>query len=801
MSKPIQNETIQQVLPEGTPQQDHSATPMETGDSILDLSATAVPVEPTEKEALVILAQHMGWRLIQLNGKSPTKKGWTTSNGLSALEALQYPGNLGIICGEPSGRLFIVDIDGERPEGLPVTPTVLTGSGKLHLYYHLPDGLTLVKENTVSVVAHKVDTRGTGGQIVAPGSIHPDTGGLYHWMSDLSPDDVPIVDVPQWVIDKLQAPREKAPSKKANQAPSTGTRPGSQLPTNARYRTNALEAAAEEVRNAPSGQRNETLNTKAYALAGISALSDEQIEDALLSAAMDAGLSEVEAVTTIKSGIAAGRKAPHSFPQTSVQTAAPADLATLESPEDFKARRCTDVANGVRFERAFQGSVLHSDALGWLVWDGSRFAVDAKSAREYAKSLSDDIRAEIKTLSNMIDPRDHHSAEHFRSYVEALTKWAKVSGSTRGVDNILTEARTTPGINANSLTFDADPWLLNCKNGTIDLRTGDLLAHNPEHRLTMLAPTEYHPEATCPRWDQFLSEIFGGDEELIEYARRALAYSITGETSWQAWFLLHGRGENGKSRFVEVLRHVLGTDFCHEIDPEDLCQQQFSKHTTERAALKGARYLTSEETEENRQLNESFIKALTGEGKLRARFMRQDSFEFQPVCKLWLSTNNKPVVKDSSHGFWRRVRLIPFNSCFANSPNRDPHLSAKLAAEAPGILAQLVRYAKLVHSEGEGKVPECIEAARDEYRTDSDELGRFLAENTVAAQNKNLLKRELYDAYKRETGGRCEAMPTFNARLKARGLKERHTRGGAAWAELLLKPNGVLRDDGDNAEL
>jgi putative DNA primase/helicase len=188
-------------------------------------------------------------------------------------------------------------------------------------------------------------------------------------------------------------------------------------------------------------------------------------------------------------------------------------------------------------------------------------------------------------------------------------------------------------------------------------------------------------------------------------------------------------------------------------------------------------------------LAEAFVKALTGGGKLRARFMRQDSFEFEPICKLWLSTNNKPIVKDSSHGFWRRVRLIPFNACFANSPNRDPNLSQKLAAEAPGILAQLVRYSLVAYRDGEGAIPNCIQAARDAYREDSDLLGQFLEDHTTAdTSHAILLKRELYETYKHATGGKCETSHRFNSRIKGRGIGDTHTRDGAAWVGLSLIP-------------
>ena len=804
MSKPIPNNTIPTgsspiYTEEGTCRTENS----EPSDTTAIFSHPSLEMKNAQgvKSDLITLAQKMGWRLIRVIGKSPIDKGWPTSAGLTADEARWHPGNLGIICGEPSGRLLVVDLDGEHPDNLPMTPTVLTGSGGQHLYYRVPDNVVLISGNTVKKVAPDVDTRWTAGLVVAPGSIHPETGGMYNWIPGLSPEDVQIADVPDWLIEKLlKLEAEKAASQKKplkENLPTTSrkalplpSRTAGPLLSSPQYRTNMLKAAAEEMRNAPVGKRNDILNAKAYALAGFLELSEDEITDTLLEAARDAGLNDFEACGTIKSGFDAGRKAPHTTAlETHQGQLETTERALFDTVEEFQACCCTDVANGERFERRYAGHAIHSDSLGWLVWDGRRFARDSKAAREFAKVISDDIRAEITVMANAIDMRDPKSAVMFQQYVDALNKWSKLSASTRGLDNILTEAKTTPGINGNALEFDVDPWLLNCLNGTIDLRTGELMSHNPDHLITKLTPIEYDPDALCPRWDQFLLEVFEGDEDVIEYVKRALAYSMTGDTSWQAWFLLHGRGENGKSRFVDVLRHVIGTDYCHEIDPEELCQQQWSKHTTERAALMGVRYLTSEETDEGRQLAEAFVKALTGGGKLRARFMRQDSFEFEPICKLWLSTNNKPIVKDSSHGFWRRVRLIPFNACFANSPTRDPNLSQKLAAEAPGILAQLVRYSLVAYRDGEGSIPNRIQAAGDGYREDSDLLGQFLEDHTTADTSQAiLLKRELYETYKHATGGKCETSHRFNSRVKGRGIADTHTRDGAAWVGLSLIP-------------
>ena len=112
----------------------------------------------SERDSFIDLAERQGWRLIRVDGKKPLGLGWPNSPGLSRQEAMDFPGNIGIICGENSNRLFVVDIDGDIPENLPDTPTVITGGGGRHMYYHLPDGTTITKGNKVSHIADKVET-------------------------------------------------------------------------------------------------------------------------------------------------------------------------------------------------------------------------------------------------------------------------------------------------------------------------------------------------------------------------------------------------------------------------------------------------------------------------------------------------------------------------------------------------------------------------------------------------------------------------------------------------------------------
>jgi len=277
---------------------------------------------------IIDTAARHGWRLIQLNGKIPKAKGWQNSIGLSPEQARKWQdqrGNLGIICGELSNRLFVVDIDGDRPDGLPDTPAVQTSKG-LHLYYRLPDHISLTKANKVGKVAPGVDIRWTGGQVVAPESVHPDTGLIYEWVEGQSPDDIPMAAPPQWIIDALTAPRPK---------PAAAARPASQRTDLHPFIQGNITRAVDNVRNAPPHTGNDTLNVETYGLAGWLELSEDYITNIMMAA--DGGRrSEHEARATIASAIAGGRSAPRTVPASTTTTTAASLVADIMTrlPDD-----------------------------------------------------------------------------------------------------------------------------------------------------------------------------------------------------------------------------------------------------------------------------------------------------------------------------------------------------------------------------------------------------------------------------------------------------------------------------------
>ena len=245
-----------------------------------------------------------GWSFTPLNGKVPVLSGWQSAPRESLEQALEWAaqGNVGLRCGQPSGVL-VVDVDpgGKLPNGWPTeTVTVETPRG-CHYYYQAPEGVPV--GNSAGKLAAHVDVRGFGGQVVFVGSTHPETGAIYRWAPDRSPEDFDLAPWPVELYERLT----RKPERPAAMAGSVTMPP---IVLSDGYLSKALNEELALVASAPEGQRNATLNTVAYKLAGYQWPDSESVKGALLSAAIAAGLPSGEAAKSLASGWAAGEAAP-----------------------------------------------------------------------------------------------------------------------------------------------------------------------------------------------------------------------------------------------------------------------------------------------------------------------------------------------------------------------------------------------------------------------------------------------------------------------------------------------------------
>lgn len=309
-------------------------------------------------------------------------------------------------------------------------------------------------------------------------------------------------------------------------------------------------------------------------------------------------------------------------------------------------------------------------------------------------------------------------------------------------DNLVKLAAKLPGIAVTGNDWDTQPWLFGVENGVIDLKTGTHRAGEPGDRITKVAPVRYDPKAKCPRWDRFLKEIFADHVEHADYFQRVMGYALTGVTTEQVFWVLWGNGANGKSTLMEVLmRGVFGDAYSWTMPfPSIGWSNAMSEY--QKASLVGQRLIAANEVSRRGELNEELIKSLTGDDTVNARHPYGRPFQFVPVAKFFLRVNDKPVIRDQSHGMWRRVKLVPFTQTF--QPDRT--LAGTLMAEASGILSWAVRGCVEWHRDGL-RHPDSVEEATKEYQAESDPISDFIVEKCVTAPNAKVGAKPLFEAY------------------------------------------------------
>ncbi len=452
-----------------------------------------------------------------------------------------------------------------------------------------------------------------------------------------------------------------------------------------------------------------------------------------------------------------------------------ASVCRYEPESPLVVANLTDVGNAERFA-AHVGRDLRYVHLSdtWFIWTGRRWQKDDTGA-----ALRHAL-ATIRATAHQADALDEEK-ERTRLFRHAL----KSEAASR-IHSMLRLATSLLPVTPDQL--DRNLWLLNCTNGTLDLRTGELRPHDRDDLLTRLAPVAYDPEAPCPRWEGFLQQVMDGNEALIGFLQRAVGYSLSGSTAEQVLFLLHGVGANGKSTFIETIRAVLG-DYATQADFTTFLRQQGEGIRNDVARLVGARFVSAVEAEGGRPLAEAMVKQLTGGDTVTARFLFKEFFEFTPVFKLWLAANSRPTVSGTDNGIWRRIRLVPFTVTIPPE-ERDRDLVRKLAEELPGVLAWAVRGCLRWQAEGLGVPPE-VEAATEAYRDEMDVLGGFLTDCCVLREGIQVTSAELYAAYLtwcEVNGERPVTRRKMGLRLSERGFeRKRGTAGVHCWRGVGLR--------------
>ena len=440
------------------------------------------------------------------------------------------------------------------------------------------------------------------------------------------------------------------------------------------------------------------------------------------------------------------------------------------SPESGAAVDDTDTGNAERFAVMFGDIVRFIEEYRcFAVYDGQRWRVDRSGnaimalSKAVARSYYEDAAGE---------PNDDRR--------RTIVRHAKRSHSQVGRKAMVELLKSEPGVSVSVSMFDTDVYLLNCRNGTVDLRSGELRTPSKDDMITKITGVDYVPDATSDVWSKFLQSTFLGSCALIDYCQRSLGYSSTASMASMACFLPYGRGWNGKSTLLGAVGDTLGSDYATEIEPAAFMVRQHEQGggpNESIARLYKMRFVRSTEIKDGQKLNTDIIKRATGGETLTHNRKYEHEFAFMPTFKLWLSGNHKPVITDSTDSIWLRLKQIPFEASFRpGQQDFIPNLREVLrqAEHQQAILAWLVKGAKGWFSAGQQlEEPEEVVKATLDYRQEQDILADFLTERCQVDKSAVLPKKQLWESYTNwcEASGACRlGQRAFYNSIKERGI-------------------------------
>ena len=438
----------------------------------------------------------------------------------------------------------------------------------------------------------------------------------------------------------------------------------------------------------------------------------------------------------------------------------------------------TDSGNAERLIREYGKKILFCHKWKkWLIWNGKVWEIDEhEKIYRYADEVTKKMYEEASELDNA-EERKRLANHAIRS-----ESWIKIV-------NMVRSAQHKYGIPISPDYLDKDPFLLEVNNGTIDLSSGTLQEHNPDNFNTKISPVNFDINAECPTWLTFLDEIMSRGDEMIKFLQKAIGYAITGDTRERVFFILFGRGANGKSTFLRTITSLLGNmQYAMSTPTSTLMTKYGSEIPNDIARLKGTRFVTSFEGEEGKRLDEGLIKRMTGNDILTARFMRGEWFDFYPTFKIFFATNHKPIIRGTDKAIWDRIKLIPFEMIIPEG-KQDKELLHKLELELSGVLNWAVEGCSLWQLEGLGD-PAKIKDATQIYKNEMDNIKPFLEENCLVQSMIKAKSSQLYEVYKKwceKEGEKPLTQKAFSMRLQEKGFEKKRYGSGNFWEGIGIK--------------
>jgi putative DNA primase/helicase len=460
---------------------------------------------------------------------------------------------------------------------------------------------------------------------------------------------------------------------------------------------------------------------------------------------------------------------------------APLPLLPVDLPSEALASLAEDLDKGDSELLAF----LYPHELrydhrrsGWFLWNGTHWELDRGGAKlrgilstqvrsQYQRALVP-LSAELGVLQakEKRDDADNERMEKLERWCGALGKRIKTLATAGGCRNVATFAQSYLSFDG---AWNTEHAYLPCRNGYVDLRTGERHPPDPAMAFNRIIDIEYNPNATAPKWDAFLQKM-QPDPEMREYLQTYAGYAATGIAEEVCAFFI-GNGANGKTTFCNVLFGVLG-DFCSELSAETLLEQRGRHQNFDIAAVEAARLVVARELPPG-TLSASTLKRLVDIGKLHIERKYEQPYDIERTHSLVIYANDTPRIKDTSDGTWRRLHLVEWQQSVPEDQRVENYHRRILADEAQGVLAWIVQGARKYLASGLKK-PAGVRQATESYRAAEDDVALFIAQCCVLGPDLYTPAQELFDAYREfEYGNKSQRV--FRKEMTRR-LGETHQR-------------------------
>lgn len=752
-----------------------------------------VPSQPKSVVAAAVDYWRLGLRVIPLEPreKRPIGNDWPQRLYSTESEVVAAFGggvNLGVVLGAASGGIIDVDVDDERAAAVALgwmPPTTWTFSRNatesMHFVYKVRGEVPAVERFSVGSGKKQytfIEVRGTGGQTMFPPSIHPDGEGV-QWLSWEGGRSLPTEVDTALILRKVEQ----------------------------------FAAAAAIARSWPApGRRHDAALALAGGLARAEWTEEEIVEFIRLVCAM-AGENEKEVKEDRLPG---ARSSIEQLRGGKPVSGWKSLVGYLKDGEDVVKKACewlhvgrggdrpefdsdlTEAGNADRLVGLVKDELRYNKETGhWYRWTGQLWAADGLPKLQVAViDVAKQIGVEALELGGAEAQARKKALRH-----------AERSLSARSIKNVMDLARNVNELLVGVEAFDFDPWMMCCANGSLDLRTGELRGWVKSDFMTYSTPVVFEPGFRAARWERFLEDVTGGDKELAGFLQKACGSSLTGVTSDEKLFFVHGQAATGKSTFIAAMQTVLG-GYAAVANFESFLKSHGSGGgggaRSDIARLRGRRMVVSVEVDRGRELAEGLIKQMTGGDTMTVRHLYREEFEFDPQFKLWLVANHAPSMSGDDDAIWRRVLFVPFRTVVPESARdhtlkwamRDPESDVVKAA-----FAWAVEGAVKWRLEGLGRPPQAVVEATADMRETMDTFGQWLAERCeiMEGERQERVKPAVllasYNDWLRSNGHREVSQRTFGE--KAAGRLEKIKNLGTFWyVGVKLKPYGYDRESG-----